>query len=131
MRTQTQKQRTAAANSKKAMLRAWQIKRQYDVMYNGKTLFSECLKMAWAEAVRTEQLVEMMRTAPVWFTFLKVDGTIRRACGTLCPDLMPEPDGEAKETNRKRNESVQVYFDLEKQEFRCFKKQNLITIECE
>lgn len=121
-------QQTAAANATRAMVRAWQIKRQYDVMYNGKTLFSECLKMAWAET-RSERLVDMLRVGVVWFTFMKVDGSIRRACGTLCPTYLPESDDERTETRRRQNETVQVYYDLERQEFRCYKKQNLLSIE--
>lgn len=125
----TTAQQTAAANSRKAMVRAWQIKRQYDVMYNGQTLFSECLKMAWAETVRTEKAVEKMRLGVLWFYFLKVDGTIRRACGTLCANYIPADDMPTGNSNRRQNESLQVYYDLEKQEWRCFKKQNLLSIE--
>ena len=38
--------------------------------------------------------------------------------------LIPEMQGDT----RKRNDTVQVYFDTEKQEFRCFKKLNLETL---
>ena len=111
------------------MSRAWQIKRQYDIMFNGQTLFAECLRMAWAEVYKTDRLVEKMREGAQWFTFEKVDGTIRRACGTLNPALMPENESENRESNRRQNESIQVYYDLEKQAFRCFKKANLLSID--
>lgn len=61
----------------------------------------------------------------VRFYFRKVDGTIREAYGTLKAELMPETKGS---DNRKKNESVQVYFDTEKQEFRCFKLANLVAL---
>ncbi len=37
---------------------------------------------------------------------------------------MPETKGD----ERKKNATVQVYFDTEKQAFRCFKKFNLVKI---
>ncbi len=63
-----------------------------------------------------------MKTEIVRFYFQKVDGSIRQAWGTLKSDLLP-----ATGDNRKRNETVQVYFDTEVNEYRCFKKFNLMT----
>ena len=113
---------------KSIMSRAWQLKRQYDVMYSGGVLFGECLKMAWGETYKTKKIVEMMRVGVVWFEFLKVDGTIRRACGTLLQSLIPEEQWPTGESRRRQNDSVQVFFDLEKQEWRCFKKLNVLRI---
>jgi hypothetical protein len=107
------------------MSRAWQIKRNADLMYNGGCLFSECLRMAWAELKKSDDLANEMRHGVKWFEFYKVSGEIRRACGTLRPDLLPPTNGEG---NRRQNDSLQVYFDLEKNEFRCYKKQNLIRV---
>ena len=107
------------------MSRAWQIKRNADLMYNGGVLFSECLKMAWAELCKSDELAEDMRHEVKWFEYYKVSGEIRRACGTLRADLLPPINGES---NRRHNDSLQVYYDLEKQEFRCFKKANLIRV---
>ncbi|MDR2936132.1 MAG: SH3 beta-barrel fold-containing protein [Rikenellaceae bacterium] len=80
--------------------------------------FSECLKIAWANF----KLVAAMRTRIVKFYFRKVDGSIREAWGTLHPDLIPETKGD----DRKKNDTVQVYYDTERQEYRCFKKLNLV-----
>lgn len=113
---------------KSIMSRAWQLKRQYDVMYSGGVLFGECLKMAWGETYKTQKIVELMRVGVVWFEFLKVDGTIRRACGTLLQSLIPEEQWPTGESRRRQNDSVQVFFDLEKQEWRCFKKLNVLRI---
>jgi hypothetical protein len=62
-----------------------------------------------------------MQTKIVKFYFQKVNGTIREAWGTLRPDLMPKTEYN----QRKQNDTVQVYFDTEVNEFRCFKKFNL------
>lgn len=95
---------------------AWQFFKQ-----TGYT-FSECLKKAWANI----KLKAKMKSQIVRFYFLKVDGTIREAWGTICPDIVPPTEHT---TNRKPNDTVQVYYDTEKQEYRSFKKFNLVSIE--
>ena len=93
---------------------AWQF-----VKRNGFTM-SEALKLAWANI----KLKAAMKQRNVKFYFQKVDGSIREAYGTLKENLIPATSGD----NRKRNDTVQVYFDTEKQEYRCYKKANLISI---
>ena len=82
--------------------------------------FAECLKKAWANF----KLVVLMRTRIVKFYFRKVDGSIREAYGTLKSELIPATTG----TDRKQNDTTQTYFDTEKQEYRCFKRLNLVAI---
>ena len=94
---------------------AWQM-----VKRNGFTL-SDALKAAW----RNIKLRIAMKQRIVKFYFQKVDGTIREAFGTLSERLIPATSGE---DNRRKNETVQIYFDTEKTEWRCFKKANLISI---
>lgn len=93
---------------------AWQF-----VKRNGFTM-SEALKVAWANI----KLKAAMKQRIVKFYFQKVDGSMREAYGTLKENLIPATSGD----NRKRNDTVQVYFDTEKQEYRCYKKANLISI---
>lgn len=81
--------------------------------------FGECLRKAWANY----KLVQKMHADIVKFYFQKVDGSTREAYGTLCEKLTPPVKGEDQ---RKKNDTTQVYFDTEKQEWRCFKKLNLI-----
>jgi len=80
---------------------------------------SEALRKAWANF----KLKIRMAQGIVKFYFQKVDGTIREAYGTLANHLVPEIAGN---DNRKKNDTTQVYFDTEKQEWRCFKKMNLV-----
>lgn len=96
------------------MTLAWQF-----VKRNGFTM-SEALKAAWANI----KLRTAMNNRIVKFYFQKVDGSIREAYGTLKENLIPATNGD----NRKRNDTVQVFFDTEKQEWRCYKKANLISI---
>lgn len=93
---------------------AWQF-----VKRNGFTL-SEALKVAWLNA----KVKKAMQSKIVKFYFQKVDGTLREAYGTLKESLLPSTQG----TGRKANDTLQTYYDTEKQEWRCFKKANLIKM---
>lgn len=104
-----------ATDLRSIMQMAWQF-----VKRNGMTL-AEGLRKAW----QVFKLKAAMTRGIVRFYFRKVDGTIREAYGTLKAELMPEIKGE---DNRKKNDTVQVYFDTEKQEFRCFKLANIVTL---
>ena len=96
------------------MVQAWIFVRQ-----NGFTM-SEALQMSW----RNYKLHAAMVQRIVKFYFQKVDGvTIREAYGTLQPSMLPPTTSD-----RKPNPTVQVYFDCEKNEYRCFKKANLLSI---
>lgn len=99
---------------REVMQLCWQF-----VKRNGFTL-SEALKVAWANI----KLKAQMKTKIVKFYFKKVDGTLREAYGTLAERLLPAIQG----TGRKANDTIQVYYDTEKEEYRCFKKANLINI---
>lgn len=92
---------------------AWQFVRK-----NGYTM-SEALKCAWANI----KLRVALSKRVVKFYFQKVDGSLREAYGTLMSDHIPETKSE-----KKTNDTCQVYFDTEKDEWRCFKKANLIKI---
>lgn len=93
---------------------AWQF-----VKRNGFTM-SEAMRVAWANM----KLKAAMKNRIVKFYFKKVDGSIREAYGTLKESMMPATSGD----NRKKNDTIQVYYDTERQEYRCFKKANLVTI---
>jgi len=80
---------------------------------------SWALKRAWANF----KLRVAMTSNIVKFYFQKVDGTIREAYGTLNERVIPPVAGN---DNRKKSDTVTVYFDTEKQEWRCFKKLNLV-----
>lgn len=108
------------SNERKSTLRnvmslAWQF-----VKRNGLSL-SEALTIAW----RNIKLRAAMSSRIVRFYFRKVDGTIREAYGTLAERLTPAIAGTS---TRRTNDTVQTYFDTEKQEWRCFKKANLYAL---
>ena len=94
---------------------AWSFVRR-----NGYSI-SEALKSAW----RNAKLKAAMKSRIVKFYFQKVDGSVREAFGTLAEKYIPATVGE---DNRRKNDTVQVYFDTEKGEWRCYKKANLLNI---
>ena len=83
--------------------------------------FSESLKRAWLLL----KLKAQMKQKTVQFFYQKVNGEIRQAFGTLRDKVI---NTIVKETGRKPNDNMFTYFDTEKQEFRSFKKFNLIKI---
>jgi hypothetical protein len=97
------------------MQMAWQF-----VKRNGFTM-SEALKAAWLNF----KLRVAMAARIVKFYFQKVDGSIREASGTLDASVVPETTGN---DTRKKNDTVQTYYDTEVQSWRCFKRANLIRI---
>lgn len=97
------------------MSKAWMLVKTY-----GYTL-SEAMKQMW----RIYKLKKAMTTKIVKFYYQKVDGSVREAWGTLCEALIPtHTNGDG----RKPSNSVQVYWDKEKDAFRCFKVANFISM---
>ena len=96
------------------MKKSWQLVKTYGIS------LSEAMKKVWT----LFKLRKAMKKGVVKFYFEKLDGTFRTAWGTLKEDLIPATSGD----NRKKNDSVQVYYDQEKAAFRCFKIVNLIRI---
>lgn len=96
------------------MTLAWQF-----VKRNGFSL-SQALKTAWANI----KVKAAMQSRIVKFYFSKIDGSLREAYGTL--DLNRTP--ASKGSGRKTNDTIQTYFDTEKQEWRCFKKANFVRM---
>lgn len=97
------------------MRMAWVFVRKYGFS------MSAAMKQAWLNA----KLKKEMSKRIVKFYFQKINGEIREAYGTLAETMIPAIAGT---DNRKKNDSVQVYYDCEKEEWRCFKIANLLKI---
>ena len=72
-----------------------------------------------------EKLVERMRHEVVAFTYEKKDGTMREARGTLDARLCPPTHGRQVP----KREHLQTYYDVDKQQYRSFVKDNLKSIK--
>jgi hypothetical protein len=97
------------------MQMAWQF-----VKRNGFTM-AEALHAAWLNF----KLKVAMAVRIVKFYFQKIDGSIREAYGTLNANIVPATSGN---DNRRKNDTVQVYWDTEAMGFRSYKKANIIRI---
>lgn len=98
---------------REVMQLAWQF-----VKKNGYSM-SEALKVAWMNI----KLKVQMKKRICKFYFQKVDGSLREAFGTLNEHVIPQTQGA-----RKMKDTCQVYFDTERESWRCFKRANLIRI---
>lgn len=105
------------------MRKAHELRRTASLMFGNGILFSACLQIAWAIA-KSDNAAAIMRSNIVAFQYKKVDETIRNAVGTLIPNMLPPIVGNG----RRQNDDLQVYFDIEKNEFRCYRKENFIKI---
>lgn len=74
------------------------------------------------------RLKKLLKAGVVEFSYKKKDGSVRKAKGTLKDELLPETD---KDDERKKNLSKDCfyYYDLKRDDFRCFLKDNFIEIK--
>lgn len=78
-----------------------------------------------------EEIKEKLHKGVVEFTFIKSDGSIRTAKGTLHEKILNEKLG-GKSSTKTSSPKVQVFWDLEKDAFRSFTigtEKNLISFE--
>lgn len=93
---------------------AWQIRRTTSLTW------SECQTAAW----NAFKLREALKAGVTNFYFIKADGSLRKAVGTLDSTLFEyEAKGEAKP-----NPMLVRFWDLEKMAFRSCKIQNIFKI---
>ena len=74
------------------------------------------------QASQIEECIEAMRTRIVEFYFIKKDGTVRQAFGTLQKDVILPLIKDT--SNREPNPELVTYYDTVKQQFRSFRKEN-------
>lgn len=96
------------------MLKAWFFVRKYGFS------LSEALRKSWA----LYRLQTEMQKRVVKFYFQKVDGSLREAWGHLIESKLPNTKG----SGRKPSDTVFTYYDVEREDWRCFKVANFIRI---
>lgn len=111
---------TNAASSKsnfrsRIMKYAWQIWRAT------KTEWRVCMKKAW----QLYYLAKRLRQGVHQFAYVKADGTVRTANGTL-RDFPAGATLNGKKVTKPSYKTF-AYFDVDKKSFRCFKIENLIV----
>lgn len=85
-----------------------------------------------------ENFINQLTKGPCTVVFTKVDGSVRRMPATLHHSLIPEDQtqplkgvdvNESSDKTRKVSEDTVVCFDLEKQAWRSFRVDSVITFE--
>lgn len=106
---------------KKNNFRANVMKYAYQIWNSTRQNWSDCMKKAWS----LYRFVKHLKSGVVGFAYKKVDGTVRNAYGTLSNIYYGSEFGTKKFT--KPSYKTIVYFDVEKNAFRSFKVENLIS----
>ncbi len=83
--------------------------------------FSECLKAAW----RAYKLTKRLRSGIIHFTYRKATGEIRQATGTLIDSVVKTAN--KKGVRKEANLDTVKYFDVEKDAWRMFRIERLLT----
>lgn len=100
---------------KKAVFtKAWEL-----IKSNIFSSFADALKAAW----KIVKLHTKLKAGVVNFSFIKKDGTIRNAIGTLCTSLFTY---ESKGSDKVEQSNLLKYYDLEANAFRSFIIINLL-----
>ena len=91
-------------------------------------------KEAFRQAYLVRELLEALGKGVVTFEYEKQDGTLREARGTLCHGISEKYDNymyktDMTATNKNENESVFVYWDLDREAFRTFSAMKLRRIK--
>lgn len=82
--------------------------------------------MGVAKSMLIEEAKKQMRTGTCHFIYMKKDGTLREAFGTLNPALCDKHiNGRGQSPE---NWNCSCYFDIEKGAFRSFRWQNIIDV---
>lgn len=99
--------------------RAIVCRMMHNLMAQANMTRSEAMTMAWANI----KLADALKRTICKFTFVKVDGTVKVAVGTLKPSMLPENSHKEEGINY----NVQKYFDVKQKAWRCFKRINLVA----
>ena len=80
--------------------------------------------MATFKTTDVNDLKQMLHEGIVSFEFIKKDGSVRQAKGTLVAEHLPALKENDK--SRKPSENVVVYFDMDKKSWRSFVKESFV-----
>jgi hypothetical protein len=74
-----------------------------------------------------EELADSLRAGKVRFCYVKKNGRLRDAVGTLNPLLIPAAK-MPKGTGREPSKTVLVYYDLRRRAWRCLRRERFVGI---
>ena len=113
------------------LLNAWVMRLAHHMSDEYGMGMGKALKLAYMAAA----VLNRLGKGEAEFVFLKDDGSLREARGTLCRGIDPDFDnyegkGDGKRRDNSNTEGIYTYWDLERHAFRNFKAANLIDVRC-
>lgn len=75
---------------------------------------------------KRQGILEELSKGVVDLQFKKVNGDLRNMVATRSVDLIPEEKQPKSEDKREQNETIVVLFDLEVEDWRSFRVENLV-----
>lgn len=81
------------------------------------------------ELLKQDELIELLKMQTVNIEFTKKDGTVRKMTCTLMPEmLLAQTDIEEHIQRKAYNPDILAVFDIEKDEWRSFRWDSLLTV---
>ena len=80
---------------------------------------------------KKQGIVEALQEGKVHLQFKKVNGDLRNMVATLNVDYIPVDKIPEEGKERKSNEELVVLFDLEVNDWRSFRTENLVEYRCD
>lgn len=80
---------------------------------------------------KRQGILDALSEGIVHLQFKKVNGELRNMRGTRKFDLIPEDKHPKVEDKREQNETIVVLYDLEVNDWRSFRIENLIEYRCD
>ena len=113
------------------LLNAWVMRLAHHMSDEYGMGMGKALKLAYMAAA----VLNRLGKGEAEFVFLKDDGSLRSARGTLHRGIDPDFDnyeskGNGKRRDNSNTEGIYTYWDLERHAFRTFKAINLIDVKC-
>jgi hypothetical protein len=81
--------------------------------------------------LKRQGILDALSEGIVDLQFKKVSGDLRNMRGTRKFDLIPEDKHPKTEDKREQNETIVVLYDLEVNDWRSFRIENLIEYRCD
>ena len=111
---------------KQALENQWAFELAHRMMDESGLDQSKALRQAYL----VRELLGHLGFGIVTFEYVKRDGTLRMARGTLCQRLMPQQEAGEKKSGKRRDDDRTdfAYWDWDKKAFRAFRAENVVRI---
>ena len=75
-----------------------------------------------------DEFINALQNRIVRFSYKKTDGSVREAIGTMKPSVLSTLSAKMQSGQKRHSTGCIVYFDLEREDWRCFRPENFLSI---